>query len=136
MVVIDASVAYKWFEEKEIEFYKAGLLLERHVLKRETLLAPDLIVYELSNAWGTKTKITKGEAVENLSAFEEANISLAGFNYDLLSKAITFSKKYKVSVYDAVYVVLAREKKCNLVTADNKFADQVGLPFVKKLSSF
>lgn len=133
MVVVDASIAYKWFDENEIDFDKADLLLEKHLSKKEPLFAPDLIVYELANAWGTKTKIGKSEACENLSAFEEANINLAGFNYNLLSKAIKFSGKYKVSVYDAVYAVLAQEKECDLITADAKFADQVGLPFVKKL---
>ena len=133
MVVVDASCAYKWFDEKEIDFDKADLLLEEHLSKKEPLFAPDLIVYELANAWGTKTKIGKSEALENLSAFEEANINLAGFNYNLLSKAINFSKKYEVSVYDAVYAVLAQDKGCILITADAKFADQVNLSFIKKL---
>ena len=135
MVIVDASCVYKWFDEKEIDFDKANLLLEKHLSKKESLGAPDLIVYELANAWGTKTKIGKSEALENLSAFEDANINLIGFNYNLFSKAIVFGKKYKVSVYDAAYAVLAKEKKCNLITADDKFVDQVNLPFVKKLSS-
>jgi len=49
------------------------------------------------------------------------------------NKSAIFSRKYKVSVYDAVYAVLAQDKGCVLITADSKFVDQVNLPFVKKL---
>ncbi|HBL52337.1 MAG TPA: PIN domain nuclease, partial [Candidatus Blackburnbacteria bacterium] len=50
--------------------------------------------------------------------------------------AVEISKKYEVSVYGASYVVLAKEKKCKLYTADAKFVSLVNLPFVKNLADY
>jgi predicted nucleic acid-binding protein len=46
--VIDASVAIKWFVE-EPDAPAAHRLLEAHATGETTLVAPDLIVYEVSN---------------------------------------------------------------------------------------
>lgn len=72
--------------------------------------------------------------LENVDLLEEYLPKQIPINFKLIKKACQFSKKYGVSVYDAIYAVMAKEKKCNLITADDKFADKVNLPFVKKLS--
>jgi len=46
--VIDASVAVKWFVE-EPDSSAAHRLLEAHATGETTLVAPDLVVYEVSN---------------------------------------------------------------------------------------
>lgn len=58
MVVCDTSVVFKWFstaQEKDLPF--ALKLLELHLHHKETITAPDIILYELGNAWATKTKL-------------------------------------------------------------------------------
>ena len=137
MVVIDTSVAYKWFSiDKEEHISYALKLLEAHLHNRETIIAPDIIIYELSNAWATKTRLSVGKIETFLEDFEELKIKIEPVTFELIGKAICFAKKYHVSVYDASYAVLAKEKKCDLVTADSKFSKQTNLPFIKSLDKY
>lgn len=137
MVVIDTSVAYKWFStEKEGHLSQSLKLLEAHLHNKETIAAPNLIIYELTNAWSTKTKLSVEKIKTFLEDFEEIDIEIESLTFALISKAVDFSKKYHVSVYDASYAILAREKKCDLFSADSKFVEQVNLPFVKHLDRY
>lgn len=136
MVVVDTSVAYKWFAPKEENHPQALKIYDSHAKGGEIVVVPDLLLYELVNAWVTKTAIPLKTAKRNLQDLKDAHIQFENITFDLIEKAIAFSKKHDVSVYDATYVVLAKEKGCNLVTADNKFADQVNLRFVKKLADY
>ena len=132
MVVVDASIAYKWWDSKEKQSDLAKKILAN---EGQRIVVPDLIIYELSNAWATKSKLSLSKIKVNLEDLASLNLEIINISFDLIEKVIAFSKKYKVSVYDATYAVLAKEKKCDLITADDKFVDQVNLPFVKKLSA-
>lgn len=134
MVVVDTSVAYKWSDKNE-EFREEALnILRNHIVARDKTIVPDLIFYELANAWATKTKLSLYKINNNIRDLEESSLNVVPVSFKLVKKAILFSKKYKVSVYDAIYAVLAKENKCDLITADTKFAKQVNLPFVKTLA--
>lgn len=133
MVVVDASVAYKWWDQKEELSEDAQIFLKNHINK---ILVPDLMLYELANAWSTKTKLAISDVKSNLEDLEKLNLQIEPITFKLLTKAVDFSKKYNVSVYDASYAVLARAKKCDLVTADTKFVNQVNLPYVKSLADY
>ncbi|OGH19205.1 MAG: hypothetical protein A3A47_02150 [Candidatus Levybacteria bacterium RIFCSPLOWO2_01_FULL_37_20] len=137
MVVVDTSVAFKWFaSDKEDHLPKALLLLKNHLDKKEPILVPDMIVYELANAFTTKTKLTAGEIRIFLADLETIRLTIKPITIPLVTKASEFAKKYKTTVYDAFYAVLAEEKKCYLITADLQFIKQVRLPFVKHVSEY
>lgn len=135
MVIVDASVAAKWSDKNEADHLRALNLLEEHTQNKTIITVPDLILYELANVWATKSKLTLTRIKINLDDLRNANLQIEPATFGLIDKAIILAKKYNVSVYDATYTVMATEKKCNLITADEKFADCVKLPFVKKLSS-
>lgn len=131
--IIDSSVVFKWFSKDEVHQDLAVKLLRKHISKEIQLMVPDLIFYEVANAWATKSALSVIEVEVNLSKLEEANLKIEQIDFKSIKKAVALSKKYQVSVYDAIYAVVAQEKECNLITADDKFADKVNLPFIKKL---
>lgn len=133
MVVVDTSVAYKWFSPENEELLQEAITLLKN---SSDITAPDLIIYELANSWSTKTKLKTAQIKIFLKDLEETNIKIESVNFEIIRKAVDFSKKYHVSVYDASYAVLAQEKGCNFVTADSKFVKKVKLPFVKHLSEY
>lgn len=133
MVVIDTSVAYKWFSPEKEELLSEALALLKN---SDALIAPDLIIYELANSWATKTKLKISQIKIFLKDLEEAEIKIEPVSFELVRGAINFSKKYHVSVYDASYAVLAEEKGYDFFTADSKFVKKVNLPFVKHLSEY
>lgn len=136
MIIIDATIVFKWFAKTEKGYAQARILLEKHLLKQDEVIVPDLLLYEVGNAWSTKSILDIDKILENVDFLEEYLPKQIPINFKLIKKACQFSKKYDVSVYDATYAVIAEEKECNLITADDKFVDKVNLPFVKKLSDY
>ncbi|MDP3732945.1 MAG: type II toxin-antitoxin system VapC family toxin [Candidatus Daviesbacteria bacterium] len=137
MVVIDASLAFKWFEIEQEEFIeKAIKILQDHLLGKNIIVVPDLILYELSNSWSTKSRLTAKEIKIYLKDLEKYQLKLEPVNLDILNQTVDFSKKYDISVYDALYIALAKQKKCKLITSDQKLASKVNLSFVKLLEDY
>lgn len=136
MVVVDASIAYKWTDEEDPNKEVADQILKDHLSGKLKIIVPDFILYELGNAWATKSKLTLAQIKLSLKDLQDINLEFKQVSFDLIGKAITFSKKYNVSVYDAIYAVLAKEKRCDLVTADTKFVHQVKLPSIKALAEY
>lgn len=136
MIVVDSSIIFKWFDATENFHLQAKAYLRQHLLRENEILIPDLLLYEITNAWATKTQLDEEDIKGNLARLEKYALNIIPINFELIKKAASHSKKYKVSVYDAIFAVMAEERKCDLITADNKFADKVNLPFIKKLSKF
>lgn len=136
MVVIDTSVTFKWFETEQEELIeRAFAILRDHLAGNNVIVVPELILYELANSWSTKSRLTANSIKIYLKDLEKYQLQLEQISFPLLKKAVDFSKKYNVTVYDASYAILAKEKRCNLVTADERFVKIVNLPYVKFLSS-
>lgn len=133
MVIVDASVAFKWFSQNEENSEQALEIFSSHQSKQNIILVPDLLFYELANAWVTKTALTVKGIKTFLKDLQNINLKIAAVNFELLNQAVVLSKKYKISLYDAVYIALAKQKKYLFITADQKLIEKVNLPFVKLL---
>lgn len=136
MVVIDTSVVFKWFDANESNRDKALEILQKHLLKEQEIIIPDLLLYEVTNAWSTKSALTIDDLHANMNALQKYALNIRQIGFELLPLISKMAKEYRVSAYDATYAVLAQERKCVLITADSKFVEQVNLPFVKNLSSY
>jgi len=119
-LVVDASVAVKWFVP-EIHHEAAGKILK----SKWELLAPDIIWAEVGNSlWKKKRRdeISAQEAVGILKDFKRFPIQTYGSKL-LLDSAWYLAQEFGVSVYDGMYLALAISRDCSLVTADRKFFD-------------
>lgn len=135
MVIVDASIAYKWFTKEE-DSDLALNILQRQVNGRDKIVVPDLILYELVNAWVTKTTIPIPIVKTNLKNLQDASLEIENPTFESVFEAAVIAKEYGISVYDGYYLVLARKKKCDFITADAKLVNQVNLPFVQLLSNY
>ncbi len=129
-LVVDASVACKWFVE-EAGSAAAAVLLEGG----ESLVAPDLVVAEVCNAlW---RKLRAGEiAAEQAEAGVEG---LAGLFDDLVPSgrlavdAFAIAKALRHPVYDCFYLALAEHGDTRLVTADAALLGRLaGTPWARR----
>ncbi len=121
-LVIDASVALKWFVEEDGTQQAAAILDGT-----ELLIAPDLIVAEVCNAgWravraGTMHAAQHDHAAARLSlAFDEL-LPLA----PLAERAVALSRALAHPVYDCFYLVLADERSTRMVTADRRLISRI-----------
>lgn len=133
MVVIDTSVVFKWFADTEEKREEAKKFLVGHLNKTEPIIVPDLLLYEITNAWATKTALTQEDVLENLTLLKKYALNIAPVTFSLVTKAAKLSKTYSISVYDAIYIALAQEKGIRIVTADEKLVRKVPLPFIDLL---
>ncbi len=133
MIVIDASVVNKFFLPHEDGRDKALAILRNHIQKKDSIIVPDLLFYEVANTLVTKTEIPKEQIAISLAKFDKLKLNIFHPTIEHIKKAASFAKQYHVSVYDAIYAILALEKKCLLVTADKKFITQVSQDYIRKL---
>lgn len=134
MVVVDTSIVYKWIREEDTRHLSLEILY-RFLSGKEKILVPDILLYELANVLSNKTELSIKDIEEAWNLFIDFNVPIFTPTASFMQKCLKFSKKYQVTVYDAAYAVLAKEKKCDLVTADDKFAQKTKLPFIKSLKS-
>ena len=114
-IVVDANIVIKWFLP-EIHAVEATHLLQKNL----QFLAPDLIFAEVGNILWKKTRskeLPMEIATEILEDFQRLPI-ITYENESLLTAAWSIANKYQCTVYDSLYVALARAEKCSLVTAD------------------
>lgn len=135
MIVVDASVINKLFlKEPGTDTVKA--IIRRHLTQKEEVIVPVLLFYEISNTLATKAEILPPKLDQSIEELFKLNLQVVYPSEQEIIRSAKFSREYKVSVYDASYAVLAKDKKCALVTADEKFVKDISLSFVKSLSQY
>jgi len=123
-VIVDASVVAKWFIPEE-DSDKAVKLRNRHIDGSLTLMAPDLIVYEVVNALTYHPEISDEAIREDIEALFMIDLELVPPSTELVASIADKARQLAISIYDSSYLVLAEITATNLVTADKKFYDRV-----------
>ena len=120
-LVVDASVAVKWLVE-ESETDKAEALLELCRLGKYDPVAPELLVAEVGNVLCKRVRQGTMKASQAALQFERFNRICPVLKplLDLAGQALRLALAYQQSIYDCLYVALALEGQCELVTADEK----------------
>lgn len=126
VIVIDTSVAAKWFLPEQLSS-EADALLEQVRPGRLQLSAPDLIIYEFANIlWQRQRKgeISGNQAMEMMSDFERLPIQLVPA--DVLGvEALKIACNTGCTAYDGAFVALAAGLKSRLITADRKLVQMM-----------
>ena len=117
-IVVDASVAIKWFIP-EIHSEAAIQLLE----KNPSLLAPDLIFAEIGNILWKKARsneLSLETAHTLLNDFKRLPFKITESEF-LLDTAWHIASRYQRTFYDSLYLAVAKTENCLFVTADHAF---------------
>jgi predicted nucleic acid-binding protein len=123
-LVMDASVLIKFYVP-EILSDRAERLLAKVEKKDIDLLAPDLIYPEAGNILWKKQRLkelTRSEVEEITDAILSLPLKIES-SQSLLPLALDIAVAYGITVYDAVYVSLAKVYEATLITADRKLVD-------------
>lgn len=126
-LVIDASVAAKWFLPSAHEPLSSEALdlLNQYGAGTLRFLVPDLFWAEIGNIFWKAARLqrwTNKDAEDALRVIRHRHIptvSTAVLIEDALSLGIVFDR----TVYDSLYVALALTSKTHLVTADERLAN-------------
>ena len=126
-VVIDASVAAKWFLPPSGEplAVEAMRLLAGYAEGRFRFAVPDLFWAECGNILWKAVR----QGRWSRSVAEKATLALRGRSFpttsslDLLEEAFSIAATFDRTVYDSLYVALAVRLKADMVTADERLAN-------------
>jgi predicted nucleic acid-binding protein len=126
-VVIDASVAIKWYIPETLSDRAAGYL-EALRQGQVILLSPDLIIVEMGNTLWKKLR-REELAIEDVrmiaSALTDAFPVELTESRELLPAALEVAAACGLTVYDSLYLALASAREATLVTADRRFTEVV-----------
>ena len=122
-LVVDASVALKWFLLDEPQASRSLAIAQDDAL----LIAPDPLTAEVCNgAWrsarlGRLSDAQVDEIATCLPRFFDTLVSTTV----LAPRAVTIAGQLEHPVYDCLYVSLAEAEKAQIVTADMRFLGKV-----------
>jgi predicted nucleic acid-binding protein len=121
LLVVDCSVAVKWV------LYEAGHVQALRLLEEEKsgslmLIAPDLLLTEFASLIAKRVRrkhMSAAEAIDAFHRFEESVPALFETR-PLVEAAIHLAVDGHLSLWDSVYLALALEHRCPLITADRR----------------
>ena len=125
MIVLDASVAVKWY------FPEPGsdAAIELQGGKHGALVAPELFVVEVTAALVRKANMEKARKddililiADFLTSSDDGTIQTRGLSGSTARTAAELAIELGHPLKDCIYLVLAMEMGCPLVTADARFA--------------
>lgn len=136
--VLDASVAL-CFVIPRPHSTKALQLRDDYISRIHDLIAPDIFYGETANAL-TKAERQKSIAIGQASVLHLtilADCPRLESYFPLTPRAIEISSQTRTAFYDCLYVALAEQEQCEVVTVDDKFLNgiQRQFPFVIHLST-
>lgn len=125
MIVVDASVAIKWFVTSEPLVEEAQRVLGEIEADPARYLVPELFMNELLAVLCRLPGSTPAKVKEALSLVEALGMTRVGNGHELLALAADFADRWKLTGYDAMYVALASLSGGEWLTADARAVRQV-----------
>lgn len=136
-MIVDANVILRaFFPDEEQECAQA--LIRDHVIGHVQLEAPDLLLYEVSNAVvqaRRRGRLTDEQAEDILSSFEGLGITLKPVDW---RQMVPIALRFDRSAYDAAYLALAEPDAQPFITGDARMYNAVRehLPHVRWIGDY
>ena len=125
MIVVDASVAIKWFVTSEPLVEEAEHVLGEIEEDPSRYLVPDLFMNELLAVLCRLPGSTPTKVKEALSLVEALGMTRVGNGHELLALAADLADRWRLSGYDATYLALAFLAGGEWLTADARAVRRV-----------
>jgi predicted nucleic acid-binding protein len=122
ILVIDASVALKWFVDEAGSFEAAAL-----IGRGDSLIAPDLIMPEVCNATWKMVRRDMMHPAQQIAAVTQLPSILDELvpTGPLARRAVTITTALNHPAYDCFYLALVEQRGGTLVSADRRLIQRV-----------
>ncbi|MBM3704999.1 MAG: type II toxin-antitoxin system VapC family toxin [Actinobacteria bacterium] len=137
-IVLDASIAIKWFSARNEDFVENALAIQEKQISGEIrIIVPDLFFLEVLNAFITKSKFD----IEDISTIRDVLFKLGlEIKYPddfLLSDSSKIAYSGGLTIYDSLYIAVAKSCNATLYTEDKKILScRKKYPFITDIRDF
>jgi len=131
-VVVDASVAVKWFTHEEFSD-SAAKLLKMHEEGKVNLASPYLFIYEVANALRYNPGYGIQDVKRSVRAIDKLQISLFPPLAELRDLSTEVAFTHGLSFYDSAYIALAMTTRATCYTADNEVVKKMSTEWVRHI---
>ncbi|MGQ4892773.1 MAG: type II toxin-antitoxin system VapC family toxin [Candidatus Njordarchaeia archaeon] len=129
--VVDTSIAVKWFVPEA--YSEQALEILRSFSEGEVeLYAPSTLKIEFSNVirkYYIKGLIGKEDVKKIIGSMSKIDLNYVDLSWGLLKQALDLALAFNLTVYDGVYLAIAKNVKGILVTADKRFYNSISKKF-------
>jgi len=130
--VIDASVAIKWLSDEE-GTDAALRLRDVHIEGTTTLSVPNLLLYELANAFRYKPDFDEEKVSSVIVDILDLEIDLISPSRELIDKTVEDAYLYRITIYESCYLALGELMGIIVYTSDKKFYEKAKLSSILRL---
>ncbi len=126
-VVVDSNILVKWFIPEDYH-EEAKALLKDHLHGNVVVVVPRYALLEFANAlrkYVIKKIIGMNEILTIYRLLVESAPRFVEEKEGLVNKALDYSIRRGVTIYDAYYIVIAQELNTLVYTADEKLLRQL-----------
>lgn len=122
-LVVDASIAVQWttkIRENDVKMARAiyAAMLDRKV----ELYAPTFLLVEILNVLARKKKVNSRSITKILKELVYEGVHFISQNPEDIFLLKRIALKYHTTAYDGLYLLLAKQHRCKLVTVDEKLS--------------
>jgi predicted nucleic acid-binding protein len=117
-LVVDASVALKWFVD-EISTEKA-LKIRDHLKEEVIPIVPSLFFYEIANVLRYKPEFGSNDVKNIIQTLIDFQFRIEPFEQKLANLTIDLAYQYGITIYDASYIAIGKRSQVDFITADEK----------------
>ncbi len=117
-LVFDASAVAKWFLREE-ESEEAKELRDLYLKGKLEIFVPRQIFMELANALRYTRGLSPKDVIDAVEALNALRLNVVE-DEDVLKEAIKTAFEGDITVYDALYIALARKLDSKLITYDEE----------------
>ena len=132
-IVIDASVAIKWFNVEEHSDI-ADELKSKHIKGETHLVAPFLLLFEIANALRYNPDFGSEDVKDAVKDLIDLQVALSFPQVEWMEEAVEIAYLHGTTIYDACYIALAKYLRTFTYTADVKLLEKVKEPNLKHIS--
>jgi predicted nucleic acid-binding protein len=118
-VILDSSVVVKWFS-KEVKSEEALRIMDSYIEGSTEIIVSDILLCEVANALRYKPDYTPEKLKNALTQLFNLRMKITHLNGELMNRAGEIAYEGKITLYDALPVAIAENRKTVCITADEE----------------
>ncbi|HJZ06247.1 hypothetical protein A2634_02250 [Candidatus Amesbacteria bacterium RIFCSPHIGHO2_01_FULL_48_32] len=120
-VVIDTNVVLKWIPGKNEEGVGMARKIYGYIKKKDVeMWAPEYMLLESLQVFVRKRLMKLDEAIEGVELLRNCGLIFEQIGVESFTEIAGISQKFDQSVYDSMFLYLAKKRNCKLITFDEK----------------